>query len=180
MYTCLGTFRKFAFIGYSDTFSAQKSIKYFNNTYIGTSKIEVIEAKSFRDSSIPHPWSRYSTGSLTNQIYVKKRKLSKDLSIEEEVQKKSKGLKLNEDVHQSQLASLVKELEELKSEPGFMEFLAANECGRSLETSSNEGKGTLEDYKKMTKRKEVVFSQDEDNNWFPTKHTNRMSSFLNL
>ena len=134
MYTCSGTFRKFAFIGYSDAFLAQESIKCFNNTYIGTSKIEVIEAKSFRDSSIPRPWSRYSNSSLTNQSHVKKRKLSKDLSIEEEgqkeeVPKKSKRLKLNEDIHQSQLASLVNELDELKSEPGFMEFLAANERG---------------------------------------------------
>ena len=170
MYTRSGTFRRFAFIGYSDTFSAQESIKYFNDTYIGTSKIQVIEAKSFGDSSIPRPWSRYSTGSSTNQSYEKKRKPTKDSCIgeegqkeeEEEVERKSKRLKLNEDFHQSQLASLVNELEELKSEPGFMEFLAANERGRSSETWTNEGKGKLENDKK--KRKEVEINQDEDNN----------------
>ena len=165
MHTRSGTFRRFAFIGYSDTFSAQESIKYFNNTYIGTSKIQVIEAKFFGDSSIPRPWSRYSHGSSTNQIYEKKRKPTKDPSIEEEGQKeeerKSKRLKLNEDVHQSQLASLVNELEELKSEPGFMEFLAANEHGHSLEVWSNEGKGNLE-YDK--EKKEEKTNQDEDNN----------------
>ena len=168
MHTRSGTFRRFAFIGYSDTFSAQESIKYFNNTYIGTSKIQVIEAKSFGDSSIPRPWSRYSHGSSTNQIYEKKRKPTKGPSIEEEGQKeeeerKSKRLKLNEDVHQSQLASLVNELEELKSEPGFMEFLAANKHGRSMEVWSNEGKGNSKpDDEKKKKRKEE--ETDEDNN----------------
>ncbi|XP_019858174.1 PREDICTED: probable RNA-binding protein 19 isoform X2 [Amphimedon queenslandica] len=170
MYTRSGTFRRFAFVGYSDSFSAQESIKYFNNTYIGTSKIQVIEAKSFGDSSIPRPWSRYSTGSSTNQIYEKKRKSTKDSSIEEEGQKekeegrKSKRLKLNEDFHQSQLASLINELEELKSEPGFMEFLVANERGRSSETWSNEGKGGSENDKKKKKRKEVEIDEDETNN----------------
>jgi len=46
-------------------------MKYFANTYIDTSKIEVDYAKSQNDESLPRAWSRYSVGSsayaMTNQ-----------------------------------------------------------------------------------------------------------------
>ena len=172
VHTRSGVFRRFAFIGYSDQSSAQEAIKYFNNSYIGTSKVEVVEAKAYGDTSIPRPWSRYSSGSSANQ--ERKRKSSEEVGRKEEG-KKSKKLRLNETVHQSQLASLLNELEVLKSEPSFVEFLTANERGCPSDVWSNEEKseGSSDLIKEKTKkRKRIKYvdetreesSQDEGNN----------------
>ena len=175
VHTRSGVFRRFAFIGYSDQSSAQEAIKYFNGSYIGTSKVQVVEAKAYGDTSIPRPWSRYSSGSSANQ--ERKRKSSEEVGGEgKEEGKKSKKLRLNETVHQSQLASLLNELEDLKSEPSFVEFLTANERGCSSDAWSNEEKseGSSDLIKEKTKkRKRIKYvdetreesSQDEGNNF---------------
>ena len=174
VHTRSGVFRRFAFIGYSDQSSAQEAIKYFNGSYIGTSKVQVVEAKAYGDTSIPRPWSRYSSGSSANQ--ERKRKSSEEGGGEgKEEGKKSKKLRLNETVHQSQLASLLNELEVLKSEPSFVEFLTANERGCSSDAWSNEEKseGSSDFIKEKTKKRKRMkcvdetreeTSQDEGNN----------------
>ncbi len=40
-YTKDGMFRQFAFIGYKSTQQAEDAVKYFNNTFVDTSKIVV-------------------------------------------------------------------------------------------------------------------------------------------
>ncbi|KAI8816731.1 uncharacterized protein EV422DRAFT_561394 [Fimicolochytrium jonesii] len=58
-----GTFRRFAYVGYKTEKEAKAALKYFNNTYIDTSKIQVEFAKAIGDTSLARPWSRYSQGS---------------------------------------------------------------------------------------------------------------------
>jgi len=41
-----GVFRRFGFIGYKSEKEAKKAVKYFDNTYIDTSKIKVEIAKT--------------------------------------------------------------------------------------------------------------------------------------
>ena len=63
IYTKDGRSRLFGFIGYRTPDEAKKALKYFNNTFIDTSRVSVELAKSFGDSTIARPWSQYSRGS---------------------------------------------------------------------------------------------------------------------
>lgn len=55
-----GKSRMFAFIGFKNEKDALECIKYFNNTYIRTSKIMIEEAKTQGDQSLSRPWSKHS------------------------------------------------------------------------------------------------------------------------
>uniref|UniRef100_A0A1I7YW15 RNA-binding protein 19 n=1 Tax=Steinernema glaseri TaxID=37863 RepID=A0A1I7YW15_9BILA len=59
-YTRDGVFRRFAFVGFDSEDSAAKAANYFNNTYIGTTRIAVEECKPFGDDTKPRAWSKYS------------------------------------------------------------------------------------------------------------------------
>ncbi|ORX86199.1 RNA-binding domain-containing protein [Anaeromyces robustus] len=64
-----GVFRRFGFIGYKSEKEAKKAVKYFDNTYIDTSKIKVEIAKTIGDATLVRPWSKYSQGS---SAYIKR------------------------------------------------------------------------------------------------------------
>lgn len=55
-----GKSRMFAFVGFKHEKDALECTKYFNNTYIRTSKISVEEAKTQGDQSLSRPWSKHS------------------------------------------------------------------------------------------------------------------------
>ncbi|RUS26301.1 hypothetical protein BC938DRAFT_470950 [Jimgerdemannia flammicorona] len=65
MKTSQGVSRRFAYIGYRTEKEAKAALKFFNDTYIDTSKIIVEKAKPIGDTSLPRPWSVYSVGSST-------------------------------------------------------------------------------------------------------------------
>ena len=67
-----GQSRRFAFIGYRNEDDAVDAVKYFNGTFLDTSKIEVSIAKSFADPAVPQPFK------------VKKREALKRLREREE------------------------------------------------------------------------------------------------
>ncbi|CAG8486980.1 1639_t:CDS:10, partial [Paraglomus occultum] len=58
-----GKSRRFGFIGYRTEQQAKDALKYFNNTYVYTSKIIVQFAIPVDDQSLPRPWSAHSVGS---------------------------------------------------------------------------------------------------------------------
>ncbi|KAJ3031787.1 hypothetical protein HK097_005409, partial [Rhizophlyctis rosea] len=62
-----GVFRQIAFVGYKTEKEARAALKYFNGTYVDTSKIEVEVAKAIGDSTLPRAWSRHSKGSSAHQ-----------------------------------------------------------------------------------------------------------------
>ncbi|KAJ2960379.1 hypothetical protein NQZ79_g4192 [Umbelopsis isabellina] len=66
MKTSSGISRRFAFIGYRTEKDAARARKYFNDTYIDTSKIIVEKSKPIGDATLPRPWSAYSAGSSAN------------------------------------------------------------------------------------------------------------------
>ncbi|KAG0687232.1 Multiple RNA-binding domain-containing protein 1, partial [Pichia californica] len=51
-----GESRRFAFIGYKDVKDAENAVKFFNGSFIDTSKISVELAKSFSDPNVPISW----------------------------------------------------------------------------------------------------------------------------
>ncbi|TID17260.1 hypothetical protein CANINC_004024 [Pichia inconspicua] len=51
-----GESRRFAFIGYRDVQDAESAVKFFNNSFIDTSRITVELAKSFIDPNVPISW----------------------------------------------------------------------------------------------------------------------------
>jgi multiple RNA-binding domain-containing protein 1 len=51
-----GESRRFAFIGYKDIKDAENAVKFFNGSFIDTSKITVELAKSFSDPNVPISW----------------------------------------------------------------------------------------------------------------------------
>ena len=68
MHTPDGRSRKFAFIGYQSPAMATSALNYFNNTYIGSSKISVSYAIEKGAAQIAErPWSKYSEGSSRYQ-----------------------------------------------------------------------------------------------------------------
>ncbi|CAN8274460.1 unnamed protein product [Cochlearia groenlandica] len=55
-----GNSRQFAFIGFRSEHEAQEAIKYFNNSFLDTSRIVVEIAHKVGDANIPRPWSRHT------------------------------------------------------------------------------------------------------------------------
>lgn len=51
-----GESRRFAFIGFKDIQDAENAVKFFNGSFIDTSKISVELAKSFNDPNVPVSW----------------------------------------------------------------------------------------------------------------------------
>ncbi|KAJ3102243.1 hypothetical protein HDU97_000679 [Phlyctochytrium planicorne] len=72
-----GVFRRFGFIGYRTAKEAKNALKYFNGTFIDTSKIEVVEAKAVGDASLPRPWSQHTEGSS-----ARSRRLEQEKALE--------------------------------------------------------------------------------------------------
>ncbi|ORX74678.1 RNA-binding domain-containing protein [Linderina pennispora] len=56
MHNAQGDFRRFGYIG------PKAALRYFNNTFIDTSKIVVEEARPYGDAALPRPWSVYTKG----------------------------------------------------------------------------------------------------------------------
>ncbi|XP_052736031.1 multiple RNA-binding domain-containing protein 1 isoform X2 [Vigna angularis] len=55
-----GKSRQFAFIGYRTENEAHEAIRYFNNSFLRTSKISCEVARKLGDENLPRPWSRHS------------------------------------------------------------------------------------------------------------------------
>jgi multiple RNA-binding domain-containing protein 1 len=55
--------RLFGFVGFKNEEQAEKALKYFNNTFLHTSRISVEAAKAQGDETLARPWSKHSMGS---------------------------------------------------------------------------------------------------------------------
>ncbi|GAB5591932.1 Multiple RNA-binding domain-containing protein 1 [Umbelopsis nana] len=116
MKTSDGQSRRFAFIGYRTEKEAVRARKYFNDTYIDTSKITVEKSKPIGDKSLPRPWSSHSVGSSANlqkqtlpnnkqnsKLDVKEKDGKTDSQKEESEKKKQHLAKLYEDLENPKL-----------------------------------------------------------------------------
>ncbi|XP_077995356.1 putative RNA-binding protein 19 [Glandiceps talaboti] len=157
-YTNNGVFRQFGFIGYKTQDQAVAALKFYNNSFIDSSKIQVEIAKSLTDDKIARPWSKYSQRQkVQEQINKEKAKEMKGIhktdSATDKTQKKEKKKK-------------PAILEELEDDPEFQEFLDTHKKRNLVQAWSNDA-SVKEDtvktaivQKKKTKSKEIKFEDD--------------------
>ncbi|KAJ2077397.1 Multiple RNA-binding domain-containing protein 1 [Coemansia sp. RSA 988] len=115
VYTSTGKFRRFGYIGYRSEQEAKEALRFFNNTFIDTSKINVEIAKPRGDVSLPRAWSIYTQGtSLYNKSHGIKN--AKADALKKQQQQKEKT--------QNAIRTLYDELlVDNQDDPRFKEFL---------------------------------------------------------
>jgi hypothetical protein len=55
-----GTSRQFGFVGFRTVEQAERAVKYFNRTFIGTARVGVEFAEKYGGGGLARPWSKYS------------------------------------------------------------------------------------------------------------------------
>lgn len=129
-----GQFRRFGFVGFKTKEEADNAIKYFNNSYIDTSKIQIEIARNLGEKSSSRPWSKYSKGSSAyEKIHHDKNEQTSDSNVNEDNLDKAtnKGKK-----KKKKTAS--KEDNELEEDSEFQEFLLAHQSRNTKSMSGNE------------------------------------------
>ncbi|KAJ3101203.1 putative RNA-binding protein 19 [Physocladia obscura] len=115
-----GKSRRFGFIGFKSEQDAANALKYFNNTFIDTSRIEVVYAKPIGDASIPRPWSKHSEGSSSNARELQK--VQNREQVESDRKKPAAVDRKKSSANQSK--NFLSELTEAqRNDPKFKEFL---------------------------------------------------------
>lgn len=110
-----GKFRQFCFIGYSTEEAGKNAVNFFNDTFVGTSKIKVELCAALGDESKPKSWSKYAKDSET---FIKKQeKLIKKDQDSDDQQESDEKIKPNK------LESIISEY---KEDPQFQEFMRSH------------------------------------------------------
>ncbi|XP_027628925.1 probable RNA-binding protein 19 [Tupaia chinensis] len=117
-----GKFRKFGFIGFKSEEEAQTALNHFNKSFIDTSRITVEFCKSFGDPTKPRAWSKHA------QKPSQSRQPSKD-SVPPETKKDGKK-------------KVAGELEKLKEDTEFQEFLSVHQKRVQAATWANDALST--------------------------------------
>ncbi|XP_053444569.1 probable RNA-binding protein 19 isoform X2 [Nycticebus coucang] len=118
-FTKEGKFRKFGFIGFKSEEEAQTALNHFNKSFIDTSRITVEFCKSFGDPTKPRAWSKHAQKPSQSQ------QLPKD-SLVPESKKGNKKKKVASD------------LEKLKEDTEFQEFLSVHQKRTQAATWAND------------------------------------------
>ena len=127
-YTKEGKFRHFGFVGFKTEEGAEKAKKYFNNTYIGATKVSVELCADLGDSvNKPRAWSKYASDSSAYKSIN-----DEDKSIDEIKPKKDKKQKKKE--KQAKVDAL---LEKYKGDAKFQEFLNIHKRNATATASWN-------------------------------------------
>lgn len=122
-FTKEGKFRKFGFIGFKSEEEAQAALSHFNRSFIDTSRITVEFCKSFGDPTKPRAWSKHA------QKPSQPKQSSQD-SIPSDTTKDDKKKKVPSD------------LEKLKEDAEFQEFLSIHQKRAQVATWSNDALNT--------------------------------------
>ncbi|XP_069353654.1 probable RNA-binding protein 19 isoform X2 [Eulemur rufifrons] len=118
-----GKFRKFGFIGFKSEEEAQTALNHFNKSFIDTSRITVEFCKSFGDPTKPRAWSKHA------QKPSQSKQPPKD-SVAPEMKKDDKKKKV------------ASELEKLKEDTEFQEFLSVHQRRTQAATWANDALDT--------------------------------------
>lgn len=117
-----GKFRQFGFVGFADEQSASEAVKFFDNTFIGTSKIKVEVCAVLGDESKPKSWSKYAKDS---DIFKKKneKKVESEESSEEE-QKAKPAPEVNKKSKKTSKIEAI--IGDRTKDPMFQEFMKSH------------------------------------------------------
>ncbi|KAI9259083.1 hypothetical protein BY458DRAFT_541272 [Sporodiniella umbellata] len=113
-----GVSRRFGFIGYKTEAIAEAAIKYFNNTYINTSRVTVEKAIAYGSESLPRAWSKYTPGSSAHERREDgfKKKKGNQFAVEETEAFKNKN---------KEKETLINQLNAEENDPKLKEYLKA-------------------------------------------------------
>ncbi|XP_051825344.1 probable RNA-binding protein 19 [Antechinus flavipes] len=137
-----GKFRKFGFIGFKSEEEAQNALDHFHRSFIDTSRVTVEFCKSFGDPSKPRAWSKHSQKATQPGTPEKSPAVS-------ETQKDKKKKKLTG------------ELEKLKKDAEFQEFLMVHQKRTQAATWANDTVG-VEPKKGKVKKDDDYLNFDSD------------------
>jgi multiple RNA-binding domain-containing protein 1 len=117
-----GKFRKFGFIGYQNSENGSEAVKFFNNTFIGASKISVELCAVLGDASKPKSWSKYAKDS---EIYKKKneKKHETEIVVQEETETKVDSTNDKKSKNATKIEAIIGER---KNDPMFQEFMKSH------------------------------------------------------
>jgi multiple RNA-binding domain-containing protein 1 len=121
MRTPKGESRKFGFVGYKTIKDATSARAYFNNSFIDTSRITVEFALSYGSEKIPRAWSKYSKGS---SAYARINKPNNEIKSDSSNEGNENTKETNSSQAKENLKRKFDELEDLKNDPQFQEFLS--------------------------------------------------------
>uniref|UniRef100_A0A8D2JJ38 Probable RNA-binding protein 19 n=1 Tax=Sciurus vulgaris TaxID=55149 RepID=A0A8D2JJ38_SCIVU len=118
-----GKFRKFGFIGFKSEEEAQAALSHFNKSFIDTSRITVEFCKSFGDPTKPRAWSRHAQRPRQPEQPAPG-------PVPPEIKKDDKQRKVPS------------ELEQLKEDSEFREFLSVHQKRTQVATWANDALDT--------------------------------------
>lgn len=117
-----GKFRKFGFVGYKEEASAAAAAKFYDSTFIGTSKIKVELCAALGDESKPKSWSKHAKDS---ELYKKNSKQ------EVEPEQNLEPTDVNSSIKKSKNATKVEGIiGDRKNDPIFQEFMKSHAKGK--------------------------------------------------
>ena len=108
-----GKFRQFGYVGFLEEKSGHEAKEYFNNTFVGTNKINVELCTALGDESKPKSWSKYAKDSEKSKKKEKNKVIVEDDPVIVE-KTKSTSEKIDD------------MLSNYKEDPQFQEFMRAH------------------------------------------------------
>jgi multiple RNA-binding domain-containing protein 1 len=147
-----GKFRQFGFVGFKDEESAGEAVKYFNGTYIGSSKISVEPCASLGDGAKPKSWSKYAKDS---EAFKKKNK-----ELEEEVEEVPVEVK-PEKKKKKKSEKIEEILGDHKNDPMFQEFLKSHAKDKLL-WENDIAKDAVVETKPDIQKESIPIENDEE------------------
>lgn len=170
--TKAGKSRLFAFIGYKTEKQAKESIKYYNNSYLKTSKIQVEEASPQGEELKSRPWSKHSKVNQdkdknnkkeSDKVNIKKEKTERLKEIENIKSEKHQFDVLQGLVDEKTSHNQVKDDEEKKEDLGEYDSKRLYLRNLSFQITEEELRETFSKYGKLT---EVSIPRDKNKNSF--------------
>ncbi|KAL9555733.1 hypothetical protein MBANPS3_002230 [Mucor bainieri] len=139
MKTQWGVSRKFGFIGYKTEEAAEAAMKYFDNTYINTSRIHVEKAIAYGSENLPRAWSKYSEGSSAHDRMTGASKKKAEFAVEETDAYHDKQRKEREE--------FINKLSAEKSDPKLKEYLDVMSSRSKSKTWANDDSAAAQEEK---------------------------------
>ncbi|KAL0140564.1 RNA-binding domain-containing protein [Mucor lusitanicus] len=139
MKTQWGVSRKFGFIGYKTEEAAEAAMKYFDNTYINTSRIHVEKAIAYGSENLPRAWSKYSEGSSAHDRMTGASKKKAEFAVEETDAYHDKQRKEREE--------FINKLNAEKSDPKLKEYLDVMSSRSKSKTWANDDSAAAQEEK---------------------------------